>query len=104
MVRKFYKNGFSFMGQKSRPNLAEAGILQNVFKIGSQLTGRSISSKIATETDVIKIMSQRFWRNLELSGSFELTKGLVRGVLNNMDWVKKNQTTGKVELYPIIWL
>ena len=48
------------MGQKSRPNLAEAGILQNVFKIGSQLTGRSISSKIATETDVIKIMSQRF--------------------------------------------
>ena len=48
------------MGQKSRPNLAEAGILQNIVKIGSQLTGRSISSKNATETDVIKIMSQRF--------------------------------------------
>ena len=60
MVRKFYKNGFSFMSQKSRPNLAEAGILQNIVKIGSQLTGRSISSKNATETDVIKIMSQRF--------------------------------------------
>lgn len=98
MVRKFYKNGFSFMSQKSRPNLAEAGILQNIVKIGSQLTGRSISSKNATETDVIKIMSQRFWRNLELSGRFELTKGLVRGVLNNMDWVKRNKTTGKVEL------
>lgn len=98
MVRKFYKNGFSFMSQKSRPNLAEAGILQNIVKIGSQLTGRSISSKTATETDVIKIMSQRFWRNLELSGRFELTKGLVRGVLNNMDWVKRNKTTGKVEL------
>lgn len=102
MVRKFYKNGFSFMAQKSRPNLAEAGILQNIVKIGSQLMGRSISSKIATETDVIKIMSQRFGRNLDLSGSFELTKGLVRGVLNNMDWVKRNKTTGKVELYPII--
>ena len=102
MVRKFYKNGFSFMAQKSRPNLAEAGILQNIVKIGSQLMGRSISSKIATETDVIKIMSQRFGRNLDLSGSFELTKGLVRGVLNNMDWVKRNKTTGKVEPYPII--
>ena len=90
------------MAQKSRPNLAEAGILQNIVKIGSQLMGRSISSKIATETDVIKIMSQRFGRNLDLSGSFELTKGLVRGVLNNMDWVKRNKTTGKVELYPII--
>lgn len=102
MVRKFFKNGFSFMAQKSRPNLTEAGILQNIVKIGSQLMGRSISSKIATETDVIKIMSQRFGRNLDLSGSFELTKGLVRGVLNNMDWVKRNKTTGKVELYPII--
>ena len=90
------------MAQKSRPNLTEAGILQNIVKIGSQLMGRSISSKIATETDVIKIMSQRFGRNLDLSGSFELTKGLVRGVLNNMDWVKRNKTTGKVELYPII--
>ena len=35
--------------------------------------------------------------NFEGIWSLELTKGLVRNVLKNMDWVKSKRTTGKVE-------
>ena len=67
------------------------------FIIGSRLAGTAISQKmvIAIGPDVIKLNEPNILK--EFGGSLELTEGCARNALNNMDWVKRKGTTGKVE-------
>ena len=61
--------------------------------IGSGLAGTVISRKMVTAigTGVIKINELRILK--EFGGSPELTESWARNVLNNMNWVKRKETT-----------
>ena len=65
--------------------------------IGSGLAGTVISRKMITAigTGVIKINELRILK--EFGGSLELTESWARNVLNNMNWVKRKETTWKTE-------
>ena len=65
--------------------------------VGIRLAGAAISQKmvIAIGTGVIKANNASLL--LEFGGSITLTENWARGVLKNMNWVKRKGTTGKVE-------
>ena len=84
--------------RKGRPNLVDDEMLKKTKDIvGSRLARTAISRKMVTAiaTGVIKASDPNILR--EFGGSLELTEGWARSVLKSMDWVKRKETTGKVE-------
>ena len=65
--------------------------------VGSRLACTAISRKIviAIATGVSKANDPNILR--KFGGSLELSEGWARSVLKSMDWVKRKETTGKVE-------
>ena len=68
--------------------------------IGSRLAGTVISRKmvVAIGTGIVKTNGPNILR--EFGGSLELTEGWARNILKGMDWVKRKDTSGKVEPCP----
>ena len=68
--------------------------------IGSRLAGTVISRKmvVAIGTGIVKTNEPKILR--EFGGSLELTEGWARNILKGMDWVKRKDTSGKVEPCP----
>ena len=84
--------------RKGRPNLVDDEMLKKTKDIvGSRLARTAISRKMVTAiaTGVIKANDPNILR--EFGGSLELTEGWARSALKSMDWVKRKETTGKVE-------
>ena len=65
--------------------------------IGIRLIGAAISRKmeISIGNGVLKANDLNSFS--EFGGGITLTENWVRGVLKSMDWVKRKETTGKVE-------
>ena len=89
----------NFINKIGRPNKVNDEIMLKIKEIivGIRLAGAAISQKmvIAIGRRVIKANNPSLL--LEFEGSVTLTENWARGVLKNMNWVKRKGTTGKVE-------
>ena len=99
-IPKDHESGVgNFINKIGRPNKVNNEIMLKIKEIivGIRLAGAAISRKmvIAIGTEVIKVNNPSLL--LKFGGSVTLTENWARGVLKNMNRVKRKGTTGKVE-------